>query len=233
MKMQYSISNLVNTYKTLEKWPVPIDQEFSIYAYFLFSEPKDGKYGKQIFLGAYPTKVRAFQEIEKIIRKTGHDAIYMSETCSWQDIDSKKNHDRTFNLDTKTKSEELQQQFIRDITEKEKKRQKQEEIMKELDEQQEKELDPTTIEHYAHNWFNAIKNKASYEYHKKQMSLYESAYEQRKDKIREQYEKQPEFEREWLNIYEERLKRRNEEPIFMMLVEGHDNLKEEIFNKNK
>ena len=237
MKMQsslnYGVSNLVNTYKTLEKWPVPIDQEFSIYAYFLYSQLENKRYGKQIFLGAYPTKIRALQEVEKIIKITGHDAIYISETCSWQDIDSQKNHDRTFKLDTNLNSQELQKQFEEDLICQEKKEQKQEEIMRELEEQGKRELDPTTLEHYVHNWFNAIKNKASYEYHKAQMEHYQTMYHHRVNKIREQCHLQPELEDEWLTIYEQILKKRGEGNVFMMLAEGHQLLKEEILIKDK
>ena len=229
----YGVSNLVNTYKTLEKWPVPIDQEFSIYAYFLYSSPENNKYGKQIFLGAYPTKIRALQEVEKIIKTTGHDAIYISETCSWQDIDSQKNHDRTFKLDPQLSSQELQKQFEQDIVHQENQKKKQEEIMRELEEQGERELNPTTLEHYVHNWYNAIKNKSAYEYHKAQMEHYQTVYNQRVSKIREQHQLQPELEEKWLSVYEQLLKKRGEENVFTMLAEGHQLLKEEILTKSK
>lgn len=228
----YSIANLVNTYKTLEKIVPPVDQEFCIYAYFLFSEPKDGKYGKQIFLGAYPTKKKAFSEAEKIIKETGHDCIYICETCSWEDIDSIIRFDRTFKLDPKLKSEELEKQFQSDIINKEERNKKNEELDKELDEQQENEQNKDSIEYYAHNWFNAIKNKASYEYHKSQVEYYEQMFQARVNKIREQNGKQPEYEDQWLILYKNRLARRNESDVYKFLVQGHDLLKEEILKKD-
>lgn len=228
----YSVGNLVNTYKILESKTPPIDQEFCIYAYFLFNEPKDGKYGKQIFLGAYATKKKAFEEAEKIVKQTGHDSIYICETCTWEDIDSVKRFDRTFKLDPKLKSEELEKQFQLDISRQEEKRKKNEEIDLELERQQEKEFNNETIEHYAHNWFNAIKNKSSYEYHKSQMEHYEKSYLDRVTKIREQHSKQPEFENEWLILYQDRLNRRNENDVYKFLLQGHALLKDEILNKH-
>jgi len=228
----YSVTNLVNTYKLLEKRKPPVDQDFSVYAYFLFSEPKDGKYGKQIFLGAYPTKKKAFEEVQKVIKETGHDSIYICETCSWEDIDSTIRFDRTFKLDPKLKSEELEKQFQTDILNREEKQKRGEQLDKELEIQQENELNKETIEYYAHNWFNAIKNKASYEYHKSQADYYEKLYSERVDKIRKQYSKYPKYESEWLPLYQERLTRRGEEDVYKFLVQGHDLLKDQILNKD-
>ena len=224
----YPLKKLANTYKLLERRSPPSDQEFTLYAYFLYSEPKDGVYGKQIFLGAYPTKKKAFEEGQKIIKHTGHDCIYMCETCSWEDIDSIKRYDRTFKLDTRLKAEELQKQFEEDIIKREEEERRREEIRTEIELQGENELDCTTIDYYVHNWFNVIKNKASYEYHKEQMDYYKTMYNKRADKVRKQYLAQPEFDNQWLEIYEERLRRRGEEDVFIMMKEGHKVLKDKI-----
>ena len=227
------MKQLANTYKLLEKRLPPTDQEFCIYAYFLYSEPKDGVYGKQIFLGGYPTKKRALSEIHKITKQTGHDSMYISETCSWEDIDSVKRFDRTFKLDPRLKTEELQQQFEEEVIKKDEEDQRREELSNGIELQGEMEQDPTTIDHYVHNWFNVIRNKSSYEYHKEQMEYYEKMYNKRVDKVRKQYKNQPEYEDQWLDIYEKRLRRRGEENVFIMMKEGHKILKGEVFNKNK
>ena len=224
----YSLQRLANTYKLLEKRKPPTDQEFVIYAYFLFSEPKDGRYGKQIYLGAYPTKKRALEEVEDIIRLTGHDCIYVTEACNWEDIDENKRPDRTLYVDPDTKVTDLENQYKEKILKQKEEEEKRELISKELDEQVLNELKPDTIEHYAHNWFNAIKNKANYEYHKEQMEYYKQCYDTRVTKIREQYKNQPDIEKDWLNIYQDRLIRRGEEDIFLMMKTGHDNLVKDI-----
>jgi len=226
----YSNKDLANTYKKLEARAPPPDQEFCIYAYFLYTQPKDGKYGKQIFLGGYPTKKKAFLEAEKIIKETGHDCIYICETCSWEDIDSTKRFDRTFKLDPSVTQKELEEQFDLFINERYEKQKIKEEIDKGIEEQTEKEQDSTTIDHYAHNWFNAIRDKASYEYHKSQMEYYDEMFKSRVEKIRRQYQNSPEYEEQWLNIYKERLEKRKEEDVFEVLKQGHDILKDEILS---
>lgn len=226
----YSLQRLANTYKTLEKRRPPTDQEFVIYAYFLYSEPKNGIHGKQIYLGAYPTKTKALEEVEKIIRQTGHDCIYITESCNWEDIDEKKRPDRTIYMDPDTKAKDLEAQYREKILREAEEDEKRELITKELEEQQEKELQPDTVEHYAHNWFNAIRNKAQYEFHKKEMEYYEKMFNQRAEKVRDQYQAQPELEAEWLEIYEKRLKRRGEEDVYIMMKTGHDILSEEMLS---
>ena len=227
----YSLQKLVNTYKLLEKRKPPCDQEFVIYAYYLFSEPQDGIYGKQIYLGSYPTKRQALDEVNTIIKETGHDCIYVTQSCHWEYIDEKKRPDRTLYVDPKTNTEDLEKQFRYKILKEADADEERELISKELEEQAINELDPNTIEHYAHNWFNAIKNKANYEFHKQEMEHYEKMYNQRVEKIQTQYNNQPELEKDWLDTYEKRLKRRKEEDIFLMLKSGHDVLVDAILSK--
>ena len=227
----YSLKRLANTYKTLEKRKGPIDQDFVIYAYFLYSDIKDGVHGKQIYLGAYPTKKRALEEVEDIIKQTGHDSIYVTESCNWEDIDEKKRPDRTLYMDPQTKSEDLEAQYRSKILKEVAEEEKREFITKELEEQLKNELDHATMEYYAHNWFNAIRNKSLVEYHRQQMKYYDELYMKRVDKVRQQYLNQPEIEDTWLNVYEKRLTRRGEEDVFIMLREGHRMLKDEVLGK--
>jgi hypothetical protein len=224
----YSLQKLANTYKLLEKRKPPSDQEFVIYAYFLFSETKDGRHGKQIYLGAYPTKRRALEEVEKIIKETGHDSIYVTEACNWEDIDESKNPDRTLYMDPDTKAHDLEEQYRFKITKEAEADEKREMISKELDEQLINELNPNTVEHYAHNWFNAIRNKANYEHHKQEMEYYKQEYEKRVTKIREQYNNHPKIDETWLEIYKNRLVRRGEEDVFLMMEQGYKVLSSEI-----
>ncbi len=224
----YSLRRLANTYKLLEKRLPPSDQEFVIYAYFLYSEPRDGVHGKQIYLGAYPTKRNALSVVEDIIKRTGHDCIYVTESCNWEDIDEKKRPDRTLYVDPQTKAKDLEEQYRHKILKEAEEEEKRDLISKELEEQAIKELDPSTIEYYVHNWFNLIKNRSKYEHHKQEMEYYDKMYNQRADKVRKQYSEQPEIEDQWLDLYEPRLKRRGEEDIFIMLKEGHRVLVEKV-----
>lgn len=229
----YQFHKLANTYKLLEKRKPPTDQEFVVYARFLFSEPSDGRYGMEIFLGAYPTKRRALEEVNNIIKRTGHDSIYITEACKWEYIDEKKRPDRTIYVEPDTKSEDLENQYREKILKEKDEEEKRELISKELDEQTINELDPNTVDHYAHNWFNAIRNKAEYEYHKREMEKYLSLYQNRIDKIITQYNNDPSVEETWLDIYKNRLTRRGEADIYEMLKMGHDALIDNILKNNK
>ena len=169
-------------------------------------------------------------EVERIIKKTGHHCIYACESCSWEDIDEKVRPDRTIKLDPSLKSGQLERQFIEDINSKSAEKQRTDRISKELEDQQEKELDPTTVEYYAHNWYLTIKNKSEYEFHKEKMKYYEEMYKKRAEKVRKQYKSQPELDNEWLDIYENRLKHRGEENVFDLLSQGYKWLRQEVLN---
>lgn len=231
-KKYYTLTNLANTYKELERVVPPRNQSYSIYAYFLYSEPLDGVHGKQIFLGGYGSAEEAFSRATNLMKKTGHDCIYVCKTCSWEDIDEIKRPDRTITVDPKAKGSQLEKQFKEELKKRQEEKERQEQISQDIELQAERELDPTTIEHYAHNWYLAIKHKANYEYHKAEMEKYEKLFNQKSEKIKNQYKTQPELEGEWLSLYEERLKSRGEEDTFAFMKEGHKILKSQILNKN-
>ena len=170
------------------------------------------------------------EEVDNIIKKTGHHSIYATQTCVWEDIDENIKADRTIYVNPETTAKDLEEQYRNKILREADKDEEREFITKELEKQAWRELDNTTMEYYAHNWFNAIKNKSSYEYHKQEMEYYEKMYNKRVRKIQTQYHKQPEIEKEWLDVYEKRLKRRGEEDIFIMMREGHKVLKEEMLD---
>lgn len=223
---------LVNTYKELEKIKVPPDQQYVIYAYFLYSEPKDGVYGKQIYLGAYSRK-KALKKVKKIIKATGHDCIYVTKACNWEDIDERKHPDRTIYLTDNRKDLDLDEQFKSKILKRQQDDEDRDRISKELDQQLVDESDPTTVEYYAHNWFNAIRNKAMIEYHKEQVKHYEEHYNKRIEKIRTQYKNQPEVEEKWLPIYKVRLEARKEKDVYSLLEQGHKQLRDEVLTNEK
>lgn len=226
----YNVKKLINTYKLLQKRKSPENQNYVVYAYYLLSESVDGKHGKHIHIGAYETKAEAWEVMNEIINVTGHDSIYICKSCSWEDIDESGNKDRTIYIDPSIKSEELDQQYRQRILGEYEEEEKQILLTEELDEQSKKELDPETVEHYAHNWYNAIKNKGKVEYHKKQLEYYEDKYNDKVTKIKTQYNNNPDIEKTWLPIYKERLERRKEDNIYIMMEKGHKVLVDEILN---
>ena len=209
----------------------PMDQEYVVHAYFFYSEPKDGVHGKHIYLGAYPTKSKALDVAHDVIKKTGHDCIRVMEACWWEDLDEKRRVDRTLYTDPNANAKDLERQYREKILREGEEERERELISQELDEQTVKELDPTTMEHYVHNWYNAICNKSSLEHHREKVKYYEEKYQKRVDKIRSQHKIQPELDSEFLPIYEERMKRRKEMDLFITLKVGHEQLRDEILGE--
>lgn len=224
----YDLKKLVNTYKLLQKRHPPTDQEYVVHAYFLYSEPKDGIHGKHIYLGGYPKKSKALEVAHEIIRETGHDCVRVMEACWWEDLDEKKRVDRTLYMDPRVNVKDLERQYREKVLREAEEEEGRELISQELDEQSLKELDPTSMEHYAHNWYNAICNKSSLEYHREKVKYYEETYQKRVEKIRKQHQSQPNLDSEFLPVYEERMKRRKETDLFLTLKVGHEKLREEI-----
>jgi hypothetical protein len=62
------------------------------------------------------------------------------------------------------------------------------------------------------------------------MEYYKQQYDKRADKIREQYKNQPDIEDKWLEIYKDRLKRRGEEDVYVMMEQGHRVLVKDILS---
>ena len=127
----------------------------------------------------------------------------------------------------------MEKRFEEDLLRKEEEREERERIAEELDEELEREMDSTTVEHYVHNWYVAIKNYSTYRYHKEEMEKYKSLFEKRAEKIRSQYEQNPAIEDDWLEIYERRLRLRDEGDTFDLLKTGHAKLREKIIPATK
>lgn len=229
-KKYYSINKAVNTYRLLENIEIPHDQNYTIYAYILYEQPMNGEHGYQIYLGSYPTREEAVKKAKEIIELTEHSTIYVCKTCQWEKIDEKKDIDRTNYVPISKHPEKLDKIYYEQLEKEQKAKIKREKIMKGIEEQQQKELDPNSIENYVNNWFLAIKNYKSYQYHIQKATHFKKMFMNRKKSIKKQYKEQPEYEEQWENIYKKRLQERGEMDVFLALQKGHSELKEKILN---
>ena len=230
----YPINKAVNTYRILENLDVPYGQQYVVYSYFAYKEPRnDGSIGKQVFLGAYPTPEKAMMRVDEIMKKTGHPLLYATEACMWEDIDTDprkvENRDKTRHLRLEKKSKkDLELQYEKDVKEWKIKKEKRENLTKELEEDDILEKDPTTVEHYAKNWYTCILNKSQYEYHKGQAEQFLNVFNKRKEKIQDQYRKDPSVDDKWLPLYKTKLENRGETHVFEAMEKGYQLLKDEI-----
>lgn len=231
----YPLDKAVNTYKKLQSMEAPSGQQFVVYAYFLFKNPlEDGSVGMHMYLGAYSTPEKALKRVHRIMEKTGHRLIYAVDSCTWEYINPVEKNDRTkkryLKVEANKTDEELERQCEIDLEEWNEKESKRKTIVEDIENQHILEQNPDTVEHYAHNWFNCIKDKAEYEFHKEKMEYYQKEFEKRKEKIRQQYKKNPSIDENWLSIYEKKLTDRDEKHVYDAMANGYSQLKSEIYN---
>ena len=64
------------------------------------------------------------------------------------------------------------------------------------------------------------------------MEHYNEMYEIRKNKMKTQYLKNSEIDKSWLEIYKERLVKREENEIYYMMKQGYEELKSIILDNH-
>lgn len=217
----------INTFKAIAKLRPPMDQEFSVISYALIDDPKKEKIAMYIPLGNYPTRERALERVNFIIESTGHRSVFVMKTCRWQELSTQYQPDRVEFVQTdqdgklvKLHNEQLEQEK----QEFEKRKRVEEEMMKEQDARN----DPSSLDHYIHNWFVAIRNRTAFlEYQKNAQSAYDN-YQKRVVAIRDQYAKQPEFEAQWLAEVKRKLADRHESHIYDILEAVSKEIHDEV-----
>lgn len=219
----YPLDRAINTFKVLEKRKPPKRQNYVIYAYILLQTPINGLHGFQIYLGSYEEEEDAYKEVENIIKDTGHKSLYVCKSCELSPIDENFRPNRCFFIDP-SKDDMLNKAYREKIEKEIENEKKRSEIAIELEEEQNKEQNNDTIEHYMRNWYFLISNYYKLTQHNEQIEHLKKMYEMRQNMIREQYIRQPHFEKEWLEVYENRLLNRGEKYIFEMIKDGHDKL---------
>jgi hypothetical protein len=221
----------INSYKALAKLKPPAGQEFSVVAYFLADNPKD-VYGFYIPLGNFATKEKAKELVDHIIETTGHRSVYVMKTCSWQELDTQFRPDRTECVPVDQEGK-LRRQNNKEQEEERIKLEKRQALEEDIIREKDAETDPTTIEHYTHNWFVAIKNHAAYRHYREQTDRAKASYDKRVRAIREQYTRQPEYDTQWLDRLKTRLQRSGETRIFDAIVKAVGELRRDILTSSE
>lgn len=220
----------IDTFLQLTEVKIDDDQSFCVWAYILVDNPPpQGIYGMVIFLGAFKTYRQAKKHAKKIVMDSNYNSVFVSRSCSWEELTTESKPDRIKWVSTDREShirEKARKEYEKEI----KQHQKHEKLVKDLEKEKERELDPTTIEHYIHNWYNLIQNKFTIQHYRKLLDEAEQNYQKRADKIRQQYSKQPEFDETWLSILSERLKERDEFDVYETIESNAKLLRPEIFN---
>ena len=224
----------VDSIKALMKLKPPSGQDYSIFAYALNKDmiSSDGSvddfYGIVIPLGNY-TEEKAMGRAKDIIGMTGHDAIIVCKTgMPFKLSKNLKPEDRkVINVDVDTKGKLVSLSKQKELEEKARLDEK-ERIENEILKEKEDELDPDNIEHFRHQCYLAIKNKASCIYYQQQVDKMSIAYQNRRDKVRDHYKRHPEHEPQFLDFLEKKLKSRGEDNIFIAMKAGYDEIRDDL-----
>jgi hypothetical protein len=219
----------INSFKALTRHRHPSNQKYSIYAYFLVDRPKDPKeefdpVGMYIPLGSYGTPEEAEKVAQHLIKTTGHPMICVRQTCTWGELTSKigKNskfigggeHEST-QTDHARQVDKTLTEMHRAMQEREREQfERRKQIEQEIIDEKDHQTDPETIDYYIHNWVMAVKNQAAYQVYLKETEKAKQAFEKRVAAIREQYHRQPQFDKIWLDELKERLTRRDELELY-------------------
>lgn len=210
----------INTFKALQLVSPPPDHNFCIVAYFLSEEKADnGCQGLWMCLGCYKSSKEAVDRAEEIIKITGHNSIYATSTCSWQELNDEINTNRTKVIPVYLEDELQKQQKIENdkIF---KLQERQELIREEIEKEISEENDQESLAYYIRQWFVAIKDMSEINFYQKKVDELTTAYNKRIENIKTSEHKHPEYMKEWLPTIIQQYKRRNEERYIPMTVTG-------------
>jgi len=222
---------LVNSYLELAKKYRPLPgQSFCVVAYFLLDPPTNDLYGMWYLIGTYATANEALDVAETVIRKTGIKSVFATKTCNWESLDNTFKPDRTKWVHT-DKEALLRQQHEKEYREEIENIKDREKILLELEDDKIKENDPSTIQHYTYNWYTAIKNYSTVQYHQEKLKQALANYHKRVHLIRQQYSNQPELDSQWLSVIKQKLEQRKELNVYDALEHGYHQLKDEILHQ--
>lgn len=184
----------INSFKKIANIRPQPGQEFCVIVYFLSKEiSPEGSRGMWFLIGTYPRADMAKEAATSLIKDTGIKLIYAMKTCDWQDINDKFNSDR-IKLVPAGRDKRLREKHLEEYEQSVEEYKHEQEIAKEIEEEQERELKPDQIEYYTRQWYLAIKNRATIEKLRQQLREETNLMNHRIKNIREASQCHPEFE---------------------------------------
>lgn len=210
----------VNTFKALQLASPPTDHNYCVVAYFLTEEKADnGCQGLWMCLGCYKDSDKAVERAQELIEITGHHSIFACSTCSWEELNEEVNTNRTKVIPVHL-NERLDKQMEKERKRIEKLQEKEQLIRQEIDDEIKEESDENSMAYYIRQWYVAIKNVISMEYHRKQLEEMTEAYNKRIENIKTSENNHPEYKKDWLPTLVGQYKRRSEEKFIPMTLTG-------------
>lgn len=116
------------------------------------------------------------------------------------------------------------QQYKREVEEYEKRIKQEQELVKEAED----ETNPDSIEHFKRHCYLAIKNRASYNVHRKEADSAWNSYKKREAALRDHFARHPEHEKEWLPYLKQKLAERGELNLYTGIEAAYSEIREEL-----
>jgi len=178
-------------------------------------------------LGSFDDQNKAEEHAKNVIATTGHPAVVAAQYAAAVPL--------TIKFDSKVVTEvpvdmqgkliELESaQYKRDKLEFEKRAEKEREIMKEAEE----ETDVNSIEHFKRACYLAIKNRATYQHHKKEADSAWENYKKRELTVRDHYARHPDHEKNWLPHLKDKLIERGEGTLYLSMEAAYKEIRDEM-----
>jgi hypothetical protein len=222
-----------NTLQALVRLRGPQGSDWGVFAFVLNHDiiDKDGKVDDlraMVFsLGSFGDQERAEKHARSIIELTGHAGIIVAPYAQAVPLTTKFDGERVVEVkvDDKGKLLKLESaQYKSEREEYERRVKREKELVKEAAE----ETNHDSIEYFKRQCYLAIKDRASYEYHKKQMDEAWVNYKKHEAAAREHYGRHPEHEEQWLPYMKQKLEERGESALYTTLENGYHKLREEL-----
>ncbi len=196
-------SSVLDDIKGLQQVEQNPDQLWSVYTYVLVDSKNPGEKGVLYIYGMYHKYDDAIKISEKLARK--YESLYfmVRKTRSWQRISEQTTMNNIRYVDDNEKADKIaakKEQELKEMYEKELSKRAR------LEAGRVKSLDNSTIEHYIRQYTFAV-NKIEYINHLKENLNKEIEKVMETEKyIKKLNETHPNYEKIWLNIFEEKMK---------------------------
>ena len=178
-------------------------------------------------LGNFDDENKAEEHAKSVIETTGHPGIMVARygcpvplTTTFDPKSIVEVH-----VDIKGKLMEMESAAYKREREAIEKRYKiEEDIMKESED----ETDPEHIEYFKRQCYLAIKNRSSYQVHKKESEAAWDNYKKRESMVRDHFARHPEHEKQWLPYLKEKLIERGESNLYDGMERAYKELRDEL-----
>lgn len=177
-------------------------------------------------LGGFPEQKQAEEHAKNVIALTGHPGVIAARYGAAVPLTSKFDADAVTEVRVENgKIVELENSQYKRENEEYERRMKQE---RELVQEAEDETNPDSIEHFKRQCFLAIKNRAAYQVHKREMEASWQNYKKRESAAREHFARHPDHEAEWLPYFKQKLAERGEMNLYLGVETAYKEIRDEL-----